>query len=225
MPAGRIFGLDPVAAPMDKLFRDHRLARFGLAPRGTTNGLPKEGRKVNFTRLLLAVALGVLAGVAGGCASDAGPEKPNKVRITYPPVPGEAFLRAPDCTLVALEVRVSVPLHLEPEVFLGGDKVRRFTEGDKKMKEARGHASMQFGEGLRIHHDTERILVTFDPACKKIRLKARGLVVLVDQNAGRVVRDATSLDVNGDVVVFHGPFTEEAIPQNRGNRGNRAQEK
>ena len=53
------------------------------------------------------------------------------------------------------------------------------------------------------------------PACEKIRLKARGLVVFLDQSAGRVVRNATSLDVNGEAVVFRGPYTEEAIPRKR----------
>jgi hypothetical protein len=158
---------------------------------------------------------GLVGALATGCATSATPDGPRKVRVNYAPVPGEKFLRAPDRTLLALDIRISMPLHLEPEVFLGGDKVRRFADGDKKVKEARGHASMQFAEGLRIHHDTERVRVTFDPDADRIRLKARGLVVFVDQAAGRVVRDATSLDVNGDSVVFRGPYTEEAIAPKR----------
>jgi hypothetical protein len=168
---------------------------------------------VKISRLRLALLLGLLAGIAGGCASSAAPEEIEKVPVTYAPVPGEAFLRAPDRTLVALEVRIAMPLHLESEVFLGGDKVRRYKDGDKKVKEARGHASMQFAEGLRIHHDTERVIVTFDPAADRIRLKARGQVLFMDQAEGRKVSEATSLEVNGATVVFRGPYKEGSMPR------------
>jgi hypothetical protein len=144
----------------------------------------------------------------GSCASSGASEaEPPLVRSRPGPVPGEAFLRAPDRTLLAEEVHLEIPLYLEGELFLAGNKVKRWEEDGKKMKAALGLARAQFAEGLSIR-ETERIVVSLPASANKITLRARGFVVMIDQGEKRVVRNATALEVNGDTVVFRGPYKD-----------------
>jgi len=163
-----------------------------------------------FTRHVLTsvTTLIALACLLGGCASSGTSEtEPPLVRPRPDPVPGEEFLRAPDRTLLAEEVQLEVPLHLESELFLAGNKVKRWEEDGKKMKAAFGLARAQFAEGLAIR-ETERIVVAFPANSSQIRLRARGFVVMIDQGENRVVRNATALEVNGNTVIFHGPYKD-----------------
>ena len=160
--------------------------------------------------LLVALAVCALAGLEAGCASPpAEPEGP-PVRHTYPPVPGEAFLRAEKRTLLAREVRLELPLHLESELFLRGNEVKRWTAEGKKLKAAYGLAGARFADGLEIR-EAEHILVTFPSDCDRIRLEARGSVVFIDQAENRVVREATGMELNANTPVFHGPYQDERL--------------
>ena len=125
-------------------------------------------------------------------------------------MPGEDFLRGENRTLLAAEVRLELPLHLESEVFLAGNETRRWQKNGKKMKEALGMARVKFGEGLEIR-EAGRILVEFSPGGNTIRLVARGHVVFIDMELKRVVRDATALEVQGKTVLFHGPYKDEML--------------
>jgi hypothetical protein len=143
------------------------------------------------------------------CATtESGPDasvKPEKK--ARPAVSGETFLRGENRTILADEVRLELPLFLEAELFLAGSKVRRGQQDGKKIKEALGMARAKFAEGLEIR-ETHRILVTLIPGGNTVRLVARGHVVLIDQAENRVVRDATAIEVNGDIVLFHGPYQD-----------------
>ncbi len=146
-----------------------------------------------------------------GCTTTTpSPEAGPPGKKSYAPVAGEAFLRGENRTLLAEEVRLDLPLHLESEVFLAGNKTHRWKKNGKKMKEALGMARVKFGEGLEIR-EAHRILIAFSPAGDTIRLAARGHVVFIDMAMKRVVRDATALEVQGKTVLFHGPYKDEML--------------
>lgn len=152
-----------------------------------------------------------LAVLLVGCATTIpSPEAGSPGKMSHAPVVGEAFLRGENRTLLAEEVCLELPLHLESEVFLAGNRTHRWEKNGKKMKEALGMARVKFGEGLEIR-EAHRILIAFSPAGNTIRLTARGHIVFIDLAMKRVVREATALEVQGKTVLFHGPYKDEML--------------
>ena len=153
----------------------------------------------------------LLSLVAAGCATvPEGPvESGAPTRTKYAAVPGEAFLRGEGRTILCQEAKLELPLHLEADLFVVGDKVRRTQKAGVKYREAIGMARVKFAEGVEIR-EASRILVTFSD-CDRISLSARGHVVFLDQTDRRVVRDATALVLEGDEAKFRGPAREETL--------------
>ncbi len=166
--------------------------------------------------IMLVAALALLAPLVSGCASgDASDEGIAQlgapVRATYPPVPGEEYVRASGRTVLCQTAELEVPLHLESELFVVADKVARDKDADRKRREGLGHARVKFAEGIEIR-EAERILVTFSD-CDRIRVVARGNVVFIDQEAGRVVRNASTMRIEGNNVRFEGPYRVERLTE------------
>lgn len=160
---------------------------------------------------MLAVLVALASGVVEvGCRSSAPPAEGPPVRHTYPPVPGEAFLRAERRVLLAREVRMELPLHLEAELFLAGNEMKRWTADGKKMKAAYGLARAKFAEGLEIR-EAEHILVVFPPDGDRVRLEARGAVVFLDVADNRRVTHAVGMELGGNTAVFRGDYREEPL--------------
>lgn len=166
----------------------------------------------SFTAPVAGLAL--LAAVVTGCASGETADEAiaplgPPTRATYPPVPGEEYVRAGGRTVLCHTAELEVPLHLESELFVVADKVARAKEEDRKLREGLGHARVKFAEGIEIR-EADRILVTFSD-CDRIRVVARGDVVFIDQEAGRVVRNASSMRIEGNNVRFDGPYRVERL--------------
>jgi len=181
---------------------------------GIRERISSENRRAISVRILAGTVLGFF-GICGvvvvaGCVTTSPPPERAPEKSTYAPVPGEDFLRAHGRTILAREVQLELPLHLESELFLAGNKVHRGEKNGKKIKEALGMARGKFAEGLAIR-EAERIQVSFLAEPGPIRLMARGHVVLIDQALKRVVRDATALEVRGKTVLFHGPYKDEKL--------------